>query len=321
VIALENREAEAYELTVAEGEEGTRLDLFLAGELSVSRSRAQQLLAKGAVTSPDAKKIKASLKVQPDMRFSVAMPEPSPSAIVPQDVPFDVVYEDDHIIVLNKPAGVVVHPGAGRPDGTLVNGLMYRYPEIGLIGDAVRPGIVHRLDAGTSGLMVVARSDVAFRRLAEAFQERRVLKEYLGLGVGKLPSREGRVTAPIGRDPHNRLKMCVSLDGREAITDYAVLWTRARYNLLRLRLHTGRTHQIRVHLRALGCPLDGDLLYGPKDPAQHILKDRVFLHSWHLGFVHPVTGEPMDFRVPLPPELTAALRVPLSMPADVPSGG
>ena len=320
-MVLENREAETYELTVAESEGGTRLDLFLAGELSVSRSRAQQLLAKGAVTSSDVVKVKAALKIQPAMRFLVTVPAPAPSVIVPQNVPFDAVYVDDHVIVLNKPAGVVVHPGAGRPDGTLVNGLMYRYPEIGLIGDAVRPGIVHRLDAGTSGLMVVARSDVAFRRLTSAFQERRVLKEYLGLAVGKLPSREGRVDAPIGRDPHNRLKMCVSPDGRDSVTDYAVLWTRARYNLLRLRLHTGRTHQIRVHLRALGCPLDGDLLYGPKDPAQHILKDRVFLHSWHLGFVHPVTGMPMDFRVPLPRELTAALRVPLSLPPDVPAGG
>ena len=312
----ENETMERYELTVPEEEEGTRLDLFVAGELSVSRSRAQKLIAQGAVVSPEVNKIRAALRVQSGQTFVVTMPQARPSRIEPQKVPFDVVYEDAHVIVLNKPAGVVVHPGAGRPDGTLVNGLMERFPEIGRIGDAVRPGIVHRLDVGTSGLMVVARSDEAFAGLTEAFAAHDVLKEYLGLGVGALRAKEGTIDAPIGRDPHNRLKMCVSWDGRDAVTDYKVLWTRARYNLIKVRLHTGRTHQIRVHMRALGCSLDGDTLYGPKDPAQHILKDRVFLHSWHLGFAHPVTGEWLEFRAPLPPELVEALRVPLAQPAD-----
>lgn len=307
---------DVYELTVPEDEAGTRLDLFLAGELSVSRSRAHQLIEKNAVASPDVKKIRPALKIQAGQRFSVSIPEAAPSAIVPQDVPFDVVYADSDLIVVNKPAGVVVHPGAGRPDGTLVNGLMYRYPEIGRIGDAVRPGIVHRLDVGTSGLMVVARSDEAFQALTQAFQEHTVLKEYLGLGVGALKARQGTISAPIGRDPHNRLKMCVSWDGREAVTDYKILWTRARYNLIQVRLHTGRTHQIRVHMRALGCSLDGDTLYGPKDPAQHILKNRVFLHSWRLGFKHPRTGEWMQFCVPMTKELIEALKVPLSQPKD-----
>lgn len=307
---------EVYDLTVPDGEAGTRLDLYLAGELSVSRSRAHQLLEKGAVVSPDVKKIRPALKIQAGQRFTVTIPEIETSAIKPQDVPFDVVYEDSDLIVVNKPAGVVVHPGAGRPDGTLVNGLMYRYPEIGRIGDAVRPGIVHRLDVGTSGLMVVARSDEAFQALTKAFQEHSVLKEYLGLGVGALKARQGTINAPIGRDPYNRLKMCVSWDGREAVTDYKVLWTRARYNLIEVRLHTGRTHQIRVHMRAVGCSLDGDTLYGPKDPAQHILKDRVFLHSWRLGFKHPRSGQWMQFCVPLPKELIDALRVPLSLPKD-----
>ncbi len=311
-----NETAERYDLTVARDEDGARLDLFLAGELSATRARAQKLIERGDVSSPGVKKIRAALRVRAGQVFSVTLPAARSSRILPQKVPFGVVYADAHVIVVNKPAGVVVHPGAGRPDGTLVNGLMERFPEIGTIGDTVRPGIVHRLDRGTSGLMVVARSDAAFAGLREAFGNREVLKEYLGLGAGALRSREGTVDAPIGRDPRNRLKMCVSWDGREAVTDYRVLWSRARRCLLLFRLRTGRTHQIRVHMRALGCALDGDTLYGPKDPARHILKDRVFLHSWRLGFTHPVTRERMIFRAPLPPELVAALRVPLSQPPD-----
>ncbi|MDY3869417.1 MAG: RluA family pseudouridine synthase [Pyramidobacter sp.] len=306
-----------YEVAVPDEEDGTRLDLFLAGELSLSRSRIQSLIERGAVSS-SCGKIRPSLKVRPGQTFRLTLPEATPSAVEPQNVPFSTVYEDSDIIVLNKPAGVVVHPGAGRRDGTLVNGLMFRYPEIGRIGDSVRPGIVHRLDVGTSGLMVVARSDQAFKGLLEAFQNRDVLKEYIALGIGSLKAPSGTVNAPIGRDPHNRLKMCVIWDGREAVTDYKVLWTRARYNLILLRLHSGRTHQIRVHMRAIGCSLDGDTLYGPKDPSQHILKNRVFLHSWHLGFTHPVSGAFMEFKAPLPPELIHALQGPLSIPPKQP---
>jgi len=313
---MENESLREYELIVPEEDAGTRLDLFLAGELSLSRSRVQNLIDQGAVASSDIKKIRSALRVQSEQRFVVTIPEARPSRIVPQKVPFGVVYEDEHVIVINKPAGVVVHPGAGRPDGTLVNGLMERFPEIGRVGDAVRPGIVHRLDIGTSGLMVVARSDIAFQELTQDFQAHAVLKEYLALGVGALKTPEGTIDAPIGRDPHNRLKMCVVWDGREAVTDYKVLWSRARYNLIKVRLHTGRTHQIRVHLRALGCSLDGDTLYGPKDPAQHILKDRVFLHSWRFGFEHPLSKEWMEFCEPLPAELIAALRTPLSQSID-----
>ncbi len=308
--------AAVYELVVPEEEQGTRLDLFLAGELSVSRSRVQRLFEKNAIESSNVKKIRPALKIQPGQEFRVTIPEVVPSEILPQDVPFKTVYEDDDVIVVNKPAGVVVHPGAGRSDGTLVNGLMYRYPEIGRIGDAVRPGIVHRLDVGTSGLMLVARSDAAFSALTGAFQKHEILKEYIGLGVGALKAPEGTVNAPIGRDLHNRLKMCITWDGRDAVTDYKILWTRARYNLVKVRLHTGRTHQIRVHMRALGCSLDGDMLYGPKDPAQHILKNRVFLHSWRLGFHHPVTGTWIEFREFLPNDLLEALRVPLSLPKN-----
>lgn len=308
---------ERFDITVPAEEEGVRLDLFLAGELSLSRSRVQKLIEQKTVASPDVSKIRAAVRVQDGQRFVVTMPKPRPVSIAPQHVPFAVVYEDAYVIVIDKPAGVAVHPGAGRPDGTLVNGLMERWPDIGTVGDAARPGIVHRLDVGTSGLMVVARSDAAFAALGKAFHDHTVVKEYLALGVGALRAREGTIDAPIGRDPHNRLKMCVAWDGRPSVTDYKVLWTRARFNLLKVRLHTGRTHQIRVHMRALGCPLDGDMLYGPKDPAQHILKNRVFLHSWRLGFRHPATGTWMEFCVPLPRELVEALRVPLSQPSDV----
>lgn len=312
---MEKTNSEIYDLTVPKEDVGTRLDLFLAGELSISRSRVRALFDKDAIISPDVKRMRPALKVQEGQTFKVTIPEAVPTEMQPQDVPFDVVYDDDDIIVVNKPAGIVVHPGAGRPDGTLVNGLLYRYPDLSRIGDTLRPGIVHRLDMGTSGLMVVARSDEAFHRLTAAFQSHEIVKEYLALGVGALQAPAGTINAPIGRDPHNRLKMCVTWDGRAAVTDYKVLWTRARYNLIKVRIHTGRTHQIRVHLRALGCSIDGDMLYGPKDPAQHILKDRVFLHSWHLAFSHPVTGKWMDFRAPLTRDLVEVLRVPLSRPA------
>ena len=311
---MANTENEMYQLTAGEEVDGTRLDLFLAGELSVSRSRAQRLIDAGSVKGQGIKKIRSSLKVRAGQVFEIVIPAAVPTENVPQDVPFGVVYEDNDVIVVDKPAGLCVHPGAGRPDMTLVNGLIYRFPEIGRIGDSVRPGIVHRLDIGTSGLMVVARSDTAFSSLTEQFQSHEILKEYLALGVGALNPSQGTVNAPIGRDPHNRLKMCIAYDGREAVTDYKVLWTRARYNLIKVRLHTGRTHQIRVHMRALGCSLDGDTLYGPKDPAQHILKDRVFLHSWQMGFFHPATGEWMEFRAPLPGDLLEALKVPLAEP-------
>ena len=313
---MESTKSEIYNLTVDESVRGTRLDLYLAGELSLSRSRVQKLIDNGSVKSPDVKKMRPALKVQPGQSFKVEVPIAEPAEIIPQKIDFGVVYEDSDVIVVNKPAGLVVHPGAGRPDGTLVNGLMYRYPDIGKIGDSIRPGIVHRLDMGTSGLMVVARSDNSFASLSEQFQAHEILKEYIALGVGALNPKRGTVDAPIGRDPHNRLKMCVAYDGRDAVTDYEVLWTRARYNLIRIRLHTGRTHQIRVHMRALGCSLDGDTLYGPKDPAQHILKDRVFLHSWHMGFFHPTTGKWLEFRATLPPDLLEALKVPLAEPLE-----
>ncbi len=313
----------SLEIFVSPEERGTRLDLFLAGELSISRSRTKILLEKGLVVSKGAGKIKPSRLVSAGDRYEVILPDPEPSGINPQDVAFSVVYEDPHILVIHKPAGVVVHPGAGHRDGTLVNGLIYRYPEIGRIGDSVRPGIVHRLDIGTSGLMVVARDDRAFLALQRAFQERSIVKEYIALATGICKNSKGILDSPIGRDPHNRLKMCLRWNGREALTGYRVLWSRGRYHLMRCRLYTGRTHQIRVHMKALGCPLDGDRLYGPKDPDQHILQDRVFLHSWRLALDHPITGQAMDFRSPLPPELIEALKGPLSIPRDGPprSGG
>ena len=293
-------------------ESGERIDALLA-RCGYTRSAAVRMIETGRVTR-GGEAVKKSERTRAGDVYLVEEPEEAaPSAAEPQDIPLEVVYEDSDVIVVNKPRGLVVHPAPGHPDGTLVNALLYRCGDsLSGVGGELRPGIVHRLDVGTSGLMVVARSDEAFAGLTKAFAEHEVLKEYLGLGVGALRAKEGTIDAPIGRDPHNRLKMCVTWDGREAVTDYTVLWTRARYNLIKVRLHTGRTHQIRVHMRALGCSLDGDTLYGPKDPAQHILKDRVFLHSWHLGFAHPVTGEWLEFRAPLPQELVEALRVPLA---------
>ncbi len=311
------------EIVVSQDDAGARLDQFLAGELSCSRSRVKALFQRGLVTAQDSKRLKPSRIVAAGECYRVDLPEPAPCTIEPQPVPFDLIYQDPHILVIQKPAGVVVHPGAGHRDGTLVNGLVERYPDIGSIGDRIRPGIVHRLDQGTSGLMVIARSDRAMAELQRAFQSRSLVKEYIALAQGSCPDTSGLLQGAIGRDPQNRLKMCLRPDGREAQTGYQVLWSRGRYHLMRCRLYTGRTHQIRVHMKALGCPLDGDRLYGPKDPDQHILQDRVFLHSWRLALDHPITGQAMDFLSPLPPELIEALKGPLSIPRDGPprSGG
>ena len=217
------------------------------------------------------------------------------------------VYDDEDVIVVNKPAGLVVHPAPGHWSGTLVHGLLFRYPDLGALNGVQRPGIVHRLDATTSGLMVVARNGLAQEGLFKDFKERRVHKEYLALCWGEPPRAEGSVKYPIGRDPYSRLKMACVEDGREAWTDYKKLWSFGGKSLVICRLHSGRTHQIRVHMQALRCPLVGDRLYAPSRPSP-FGPERVFLHSWKLGFTHPRTREEMRFVRPLPPELVNYLK-------------
>lgn len=294
-------------LGVGEDTAGLRLDLFISTSLGITRSFAKKLIETGQVRSlGNGGKSKAGYRTRKEERYEIIVPPPQALEIEPEAVEFDVLFEDDDILVIDKPAGLVVHPAPGHWRGTLVHGLLWRYPDIGVSNGVVRPGIVHRLDRTTSGLMVVTRNVRAQASLIDAFRNREVDKRYLALVKGTPPA-EGYIEAPIGRDERNRLRMAVTSDGREASTSFRRLWVKKPCSLLLCRIHTGRTHQIRVHLRHIGCPLVGDTLYGGgrRDP---IPLDRVFLHSWKLSFLHPLTGEPLAFRAPLPTELTRYLQ-------------
>jgi 23S rRNA pseudouridine1911/1915/1917 synthase len=289
---------------------GHRLDFAVSRELGISRAYAQSLIKKGLIASADGHRIKPSIKVENGERYAIDVPAPEKLDLEPEDVTFGVVYADEDIIVVDKPAGLVVHPSPGHWSGTLVHGLLFRFPELGNLNGVERPGIVHRLDATTSGLMVVARSGLAQEKLWSAFKARAIDKTYIALCHGTPRLREARIDMPIARDSANRKRMAVQDDGRASVTDYEVLWSAGEYSLIKCVLLTGRTHQIRVHLNAIGCPLAGDALYAPsrKNPFDSLDKPRVFLHSWKLSFAHPRNGECIAFRSFLPEELKDFLR-------------
>ena len=301
-------------IKVTEDSAGARLDVFLSGALGITRSFAQRLIKDGHVSGAGTKSLKPSSRVQVGEEYAVILPEPEGMEIEPEPVDFGVVYEDEELIVVNKPAGLVVHPAPGHWRGTLVHGLLWRYPDMKQLRNHLRPGIVHRLDATTSGLMVVARRQPVMEALQQMFQERRVTKQYLALVHGTPARGEGTLSGPIARDPDNPLRMAVIDGGRPALTGYRVLWSRPAQrdtcrggvSLVVCSLFTGRTHQIRVHMAALGHPLAGDTLYGA--PESDGLAGRVFLHSWRLAFTHPVTATPMTFCLPLPEELREYLK-------------
>jgi len=280
-------------------DEGERLDAFLAGPVG-SRAQAQRLIAAGAVRV-DGAVVRKRHRMSAGETVTVDVPEPAPVVPDPAPADFTVAYEDDDLLVVDKPAGVVVHPARGHASGTLVQALA----GIAAGGEADRPGIVHRLDRDTSGLLVVARSPEAHRRLKAAIQARDVTREYLALVEGRPPARTGTIDAPIGRDRRVRTRMSTETDDpREAVTHFAVEEALPRTTLLRVRLETGRTHQIRAHLQAIEHPVVGDPEYGT--PTRLGL-DRQFLHAARLAFAHPFTGAPIDVASPLPADLAAAL--------------
>ncbi|MDR1731847.1 MAG: RluA family pseudouridine synthase [Synergistaceae bacterium] len=293
--------------------DGSRLDVFLSRTLGITRSFAQKLLKEGRVRSsrPAAEapegskgKLKPSRLLTSPETFVVLMPPPELLEIEPENVPFDVIHEDQWLLVVNKPAGLVVHPAPGHRRGTLVHGLLWRYADLGPFNNVRRPGIVHRLDATTSGLMLIAREQKTMELLQTDFRTRSIEKKYLALAHGNFDRKSGILEGPIGRHPQNRLKMAVIEGGRPSATEYRVLWNASGYALVLCDLLTGRTHQIRVHMAAAGHPLVGDSLYGGKE----ILRtpsgaERVFLHSWRLAFTHPITRKPMRFTLPIPSEL------------------
>ncbi len=282
-----------------------RLDKFLAERLKdLSRSAIQRLIREGFVLVNGAP-VKASYKLRGGEVINVTIPPPPPLEPEPFPIPLDVVYEDRWLIVINKPAGLVVHPAPGHQSDTLVNAILARWPELRGLKDQTRLGIVHRLDKDTSGLIVVARDERTRVELQRQFKERQVCKVYLALVRGEVRPREGRIEAPIGRSPQNRKKMAVVAGGREAITEYKVLEYLQGYTYLEVRPITGRTHQIRVHFSHSGHPIAGDRVYGrgPSIPGLN----RPFLHAYSLTFRHPVTGEEVNFIAPLPSELEEVL--------------
>ena len=293
------------EWTVTETAElGERFDKHLARRLSdMSRSRLQDLIKDGHATL-NGKPVKSGATMRAGDVVSVTVPEVAEVEIKAQDIPLTILYEDSDIVVLDKASGLVVHPAEGNPDGTLVNALLHHIDDLSGIGGEMRPGIVHRLDKDTSGCMVVAKNDIAHRRLTEAFAERRLTKIYLAVVNGVPKEASGRIQNFIGRHPVDRKRMSILLDGagKEAVTEWQLLATDQGCALIQCRLLTGRTHQIRVHMReALQCPILGDPIYA--QPAkQRVRVPRLMLHAWKLAFLHPIHDQPMSFEAKLPPE-------------------
>jgi 23S rRNA pseudouridine1911/1915/1917 synthase len=290
-----------YSLVAGEGE--VRLDRYVCQRLpELSRSRVQKLIADGHITV-NGRPAKPGLRLNTGDRIEVTVPPAPPSRLEPEDIPLDILYEDDDLLVVDKPAGLTVHPAPGHPGHTLVNALLAHLPRLADNGDALRPGIVHRLDKDTSGVMLVAKNGKAQADLAGQFKSHTVSKSYLVLVKGHLTPETGIIEAAIGRDPSHRQRMAIVAGGREARTEYQVIRYIRDYTLLEVRPKTGRTHQIRVHLAAIGFPVVGDKIYGVRSP----FLGRQFLHASRLGFSLPSTGEYVEFKSELPEDLKHAL--------------
>jgi 23S rRNA pseudouridine1911/1915/1917 synthase len=289
---------------------GERLDKSLVAHLGdqLTRSQIQALIKDGQVTV-NGETIKAGVKLKGGERITITIPAPKEDTTVqPEDIPLDIIYEDDALAVINKPAGLIVHPGSGNETGTLVNAILARYPQIAEMSYAPkRRGIVHRLDKDTSGLILIAKNATALHGLMEQFQRRSVEKIYLALLERSPKTATGRINVPITRDPTQRKKMAVSRDGKSAVTEFTVVERfKTGQALVRLKLLTGRTHQIRIHMAFIDCPIVGDNVYGFR---KQRLLHRQFLHATELCFDHPRTGERMCFEAPLPADLQAVLDV------------
>ena len=298
---------EQREFAVEAEDAGQRIDRFLAGEdTGLSRSALQNLIAEGHVLAngqPAAK----NRKLKAGDTILVEIPDAAPIAAVPQDIPLDIVYEDGHLLVVNKPKGMVVHPAPGNPDGTLVNALLWHCRgSLSGIGGEIRPGIVHRIDKDTSGLLVVAKDDLTHQGLSEQMAVHAIHRVYHAVVYGNIRQDAGTIEAPIGRDPRDRKRMAVTPgQGKRACTHWQVLERFGRFTLLACRLETGRTHQIRVHMAHIGHPLAGDPVYGPRSVIRELQGQ--CLHAKELGFRHPVTGQELRFDSPLPAYFTTFL--------------
>lgn len=302
----------AGEIIVPVSAEKERLDLFLAGrsELNLSRSQLKELIDQGLVRLNGAP-TKASYKLRTGDRLTVEVPPPKELTTGPEAIPLDIIFEDQDLVVVNKPKNLVVHPAPGNYSGTLVNALLHHCGQLASLGAPLRPGIVHRLDKDTSGVIVVAKTDLAYRSLIKQIKDRTVEKSYLALVHGIPAAKEGTIEANIGRHPVNRQKMTVldpagSARSREAISHYRVIRELGKYTLLEVKIKTGRTHQIRVHLSHLGHPIVGDQVYGRKN--EELKAEGQLLHAYKLKFDHPRTGERVEFEAPMPAEMAEILK-------------
>lgn len=293
-------------LTASAEDAGSRIDKYISDNIAeLTRSAVQGLIEKGMVTS-GGKAVSKNMKLKGGEEIVVEIPEPEPMDAVPEDIPLDIVYEDDDLLVVNKPKGMVVHPAHGNYTGTLVNALLYHCGDsLSGINGVIRPGIVHRIDKNTSGLLIVAKNDASHLKLAEQIKVHSFTREYEAVACGYFKETEGTVDAPIGRHKTDRKKMCVTTENsRNAVTHYSVIKQYGGYAHVRLRLETGRTHQIRVHLSYIGHPVLGDDVYGK--PYKGL--EGQCLHARKIGFIHPSTGEYMEFQSELPEYFTAVLR-------------
>ena len=307
-------QAQRHTYVVGEGDQDLRLDVFLSRcDPSLSRSRVQQLIQQGAVRV-GSRPVRASIRVRQGETIHCEIPPANKYDVEPEDIPLSVIYEDESLLVVDKPSGMVVHPAAGHHQGTLVNAILFHSKDLSGIGGVLRPGIVHRLDKDTSGLLVVAKSDRAHQALTEQFRQRLVKKTYMALVYGDVKGDQGMIDLPVGRHPEDRKKMSTrSRRGREAATRWQMKERFGVATLLKVDIETGRTHQIRVHLHAIGHPVVGDSVYGDarranavKEPAlRTTLKGmkRQALHAAHLSFSHPLTGEPLSFSSPTPADM------------------
>jgi len=290
-----------YNFTVSN--KGIRLDKYISEACTeLTRAQAQKLINDGFITV-NSQTAKASFKLSEGDSVEVFIPPPSPSTLSPEEIPLKIIFEDNDVLVIDKSAGLTVHPAPGHPDGTLVNAILHHFPHLTDMSDSLRPGIVHRLDKDTSGVMVIAKNSITQVNLAEQFASRTVKKTYLTLVKGHLTPEHGIIEASLGRDPGNRKKIAVVTKGREARTEYRVLKYIRNYTFLEIKPETGRTHQIRVHLAAIGFPVIGDTTYGTKSP----FLSRQFLHACKLVFKLPSTGKQVQFESRLPHDLEQAL--------------
>jgi 23S rRNA pseudouridine1911/1915/1917 synthase len=296
--------------TIEADQAGQRLDRYIVSRLEdISRTQAQQLISNGLVlVNEHAVKPGYALRVQDTLQVLRTTPLAAPITVQPQALPLDIAYEDEYILVINKASGMVVHPAPGHYEDTLVNALLARYPELRASESDLRPGIVHRLDRDTSGLLIVAKDVRTQAALVEQMKQHEIVKRYLALVEGTVALEKGSIDAPIGRDPRHRQQMTITtVDSRNAVTHFRVLNRYAHHTLLLLQLETGRTHQIRVHLQAIKHHVVGDPVYGSGRVRPGLVVQRQFLHAYQLAFSHPITGRELELEAPLPPDLQSVL--------------